>query len=104
MPMRRGTSRNSGRSNIWVYEEGPRLNAYNALHAAFVSQRLLIDEVLEISRSEISELYLDWIHFHFNQDLIRPSYKDLHNLCLHLLICQGVDEDGEVFIGVGRRP
>lgn len=104
MPLRRGTSRDSGRERIWDYEEGPQLNRYSRLHAAFVSHNLRIDDDLQISRSEIAALYLNWIRHHFNQNLQRPSYKDLHNLNLHLLIGQGVDEVGDMFIGVGRRP
>ena len=103
MPMRRGTSTNSGRIDIGDYVEGERLNMYSHLHAAFVSQHLLIQDGLQISRSEIAELYLDWIRHHFDPNLQRPAQKDLHNLNLHLLIGQGVDEVGDMFIGVGPR-
>ena len=103
MPMRRGDSINSDRNDIWTYVEGPQMDAYNELHAAFVSQHLLIDEGLSISRSEIAAIYLDWIRIHFNPNQARPNYKDLHNLNLHLLIGQGVDEEGEGFVGIGPR-
>ena len=104
MPMRRGRSTNSGRTNIWDYVEGHHLNRYNELHAAFVSQRLLIAEGSSISRSEIAAIYLDWIQFHFDPNFTQAERRDLHNLYLHLLIGQGVDEVDEGFIGIGRRP
>lgn len=103
MPMRRGTSTNSGRRNIWDYVEGDYLNRYSQLHPAFVNQRLLIDEALQISRSDIAAIYLDWIRIHFDPNFSQPEHRDLHNLYLHLLIGQGVDEEGQMFIGVGRR-
>ena len=103
MPMRRGTSTNSGRSNIWDYVEGFHLNRYSQLHAAFVSQHLLIEEGLQISRPDIAAIYLDWIRIHFDPNFLQPDHRDLHNLYLHLLIGQGVDEVNEMFEGVGRR-
>ena len=103
MPMRRGTSTNSGRSNILDYVEGFHLNRYSQLHAAFVSQHLLIEDGLQISRSDIAAIYLDWIRIHFDPNFQQPDHRDLHNLYLHLLIGQGVDENGEMFIGVGPR-
>ena len=103
MPMRRGTSTNSNRSNIWEYVEGEQLNCYSRHHAAFVSRHLRIQDGLQISRSEIAALYLDWIRNQLGRNLQRPDRRDLHNLNLHLLVGQGVDEDGEIFIGVGRR-
>lgn len=48
--MRRGTSRNSGRSNIWEYERGPWLDRYLELHPAFVSRHLQIAEGLTRDR------------------------------------------------------
>jgi len=104
MPMRKGTSTGSKRVNIWDYVEGDYLNRYSQLHAAFVSQRLLIDDVLQISRSDIAALYLDWIRIHFDPNFHQPERRDLHNLYLHLLIGQGVNEVGEMFIGAGPRP
>lgn len=101
--MRLGTSRNSGRNAIWTYIPGPALNRYSQLHPAFVSQNLLIADGLEITRSEISALLLDWRRTHFNPNFIRTDYKDLHNLCRYLLTCQGVEEVGDRFIGVGPR-
>ena len=104
MPMRRGTSSGSDRSDIWDYKEGDYLNRYSQLHSAFVSQHLLIEEGLQISRSEIAAIYLDWIRIHFDPNFLQPHRWDLHNLYLHLLIGQGVDEVEEMFIGVGARP
>ena len=104
MPMRRGTSTDSDRVDIWDYIEGFHLNRYSQLHAAFVSQHLLIEEGLQISRSDIAAIYLDWIRIHFDPNFLQPDRRDLHNLYLHLLIGQGVDEKGEGFVGIGRRP
>ena len=79
------------------------MNRYSRHHAAFVSRHLRIQDGLQISRSEMAALYLDWIRNELGRNLQRPSYNDLHNLNLHLLEGQGVDEDGEMFIGIGRR-
>ncbi len=103
MPRRRGTSVDSGRNNIWGYVEGPYLNRHSQLHAAFVSQHLLIDDTLTISRSEIESIYLGWIRIHFDPEFNQPERRDMHNLYLHLLIGQGVNEVGDRFEGVGRR-
>ena len=83
--------------------EGPQLNRYSRLHPAFVSEHLLIDDQLQISRSEMAAIYLDWVRNELGRNLQRPSYKDLHNLNLHLLVGQGVDEVGDMFIGIGAR-
>lgn len=101
--MVRGTVIQSDRNEIWVYVQGVRLDAYSALHPAFVSRHLQIQVGLEISKSDLAQVYLHWLQDHFDVTLVQPAKKALHNLYLYLLACQGVDEDDSVFRGVGLR-
>ena len=101
--MARGRVINSTRRNIWEYQTGPYRDEYSALHPTFVNQYLQIGEGLEVSRSDLAATYLEWIRIRFDPNFNQPEMGDLHNLYLHLLECQGVDEDEPVFRGVGFR-
>ena len=94
----------SDRSNILEYVPGKYLDEYSALHPTIVRRNLQIQEGLEISKSELPQTYLRWVQDHFDENFVRPEMHDLHILYLHLLACQGVDEDGPVFRGAGLRP
>ena len=102
--MARGQVIQSERSSIWEYIPGEYLDEYSALHPTFVSRFLRIEEGLEITKSDLAQIYLHWIQDQFDENFARPEMHDLHNFYLHLLACQGVDEDGPVFRGVGPRP
>lgn len=101
--MAQGRVINSGRRRIHDYLPGPYADAYSALHPAFVSEHLRIAEGLEIVRSDLAAVYLGWVRGRFDPNFIRPFTYDLHNLYLHLIECQGIDEDEPVFRGVGLR-
>lgn len=105
--MRRGTSRDSGRSNIGEYERGPWLDRYLELHPAFVSRHLQIAEGLTLDKQPLREVYKEWMLANpepFGDPDMNVDMTDLHNLYLHLIKGQGVDEDGSTFHGVGLRP
>ena len=94
---------NTSRRRPLEYLPGPYADTYSARHPAFVSEYLRIAEGLEISRSELAAVYLEWVRDRFDPNFNRPFTYDLHNLYLHLIECQGVDEDEPLFRGVGLR-
>ena len=94
---------NSGRRRIHDYLPGRYADAYSALHPAFVSEHLRIAEGLEVAKSKLAAVYLEWVRERFDPNFNRPFTYDLHNLYLHLIECQGVDENEPMFRGVGLR-
>ena len=101
--MARGRVINSGRRKPLEYLPGGYSDAYSALHPAFVNEHLQVGEDLEIAKSDLSALYLEWVREKFDPNFRRPFTYDLHNLYLHLIECQSVDEDEPIFRGVGFR-
>lgn len=105
--MRRGTSKNSGRSKVWEYEPGEWLDRYSALHPAFVSRHLQIAEGLTLDKLTLREVYKEWMLANptpFGDPDMNVDMRDLHNLYLHLIKEQGVHEDGSTLHGVGIKP
>ena len=101
--MAHGRVINTSRKKPLEYLPGHYADTYSALHPAFVSEHLRIAEGLEIHRSELAAVYLEWIREQFDPNFNQPFTNDLHNLYLHLIRCQGVDEDEPLFRGVGLR-